>query len=73
MPGTNVEKLKTELEAAKAKGDPRALKKPIPVVVTFDNGETFKGSAFEVRPDGLVMVQTGNCDLGVRLSTISIE
>ncbi len=71
MPRTNVEKLKAELVAAKVKGDPHTLKKPIPVIATLDNGETYKGLAFEVRPNGLVMVQTGNCDLGVQLSSIS--
>jgi len=73
MPKTDVEKLKAELVAAKVKGDPHTLKKPIPVVATLDNGETYKGLAFEVRPDGLIMVQTGNCDLGIQLSNISIE
>jgi hypothetical protein len=73
MPKTSIEKLKAELEAAKAKGGPHSLKKPIPVVANLDNGETYKGLAFEVRPDGLVMVQTGNCDLGIQLSNISIE
>ncbi len=73
MPGINIEKLKAELAVAKVKGDPHTLKKPIPVVVTLDNGETYKGFAFEVRPNGLVMVKTGNCDLGIRLSNISIE
>jgi len=37
----------------------------------LDNGETYKGFAFEVRPNGLVMVQAGNCDLGVQLSSIN--
>jgi len=71
MPKTNTEKLKAELMAAKVKGDPHTLKEPIPVIVSLDNGETYKGSAFEVRPNGLVMVQAGNCDLGVQLSCIS--
>ena len=71
MPSTNVEKLKAKLEAAKVKGDPHTLKRPIPVIATLDNGETYKGLAFEVRPNGLVMVQTGNCDLGVQLSSIN--
>ena len=71
MARTNAEKLKAELVAAKVKDDSHTLKKPIPVVVTLDNGETYKGNAFEVRPNGLVMVQTGNCDLGVQLSSIS--
>lgn len=71
MPKTNAEKLNAELVAAKVKGDPHTLKEPIPVTVTLDNGEIYKGSAFEVRPDGLIMVQTGNCDLGVQLSSIS--
>ena len=73
MPRTNAEKLKAELVAAKVKGDPHTLKEPIPVTVTLDNGETYKGFAFEVRPNGLVMVQTGNCDLGVQLSGLSTE
>ena len=73
MPRTDAEKLKAELVAAKVKGDPHTLKEPIPVTVTLDNGETYKGFAFEVRPNGLVMVQTGNCDLGVQLSCISKE
>ena len=71
MPKTNAEILKTELVAAKVKGSSHPLKEPIPVTVNLDNGETYKGVAFEVRPDGLVMVQTGNCDLGVQLSSIS--
>ena len=70
MPKTNTEKLKAEVAAAKAKGDSHALKQPIPVLATLDNGETYKGFAIEVRPDGLVMVQTGNCDLGIQLSHI---
>ena len=73
MPKTNVEKLKAELMAANVKGDPHTLKNPIPVTATLDNGEIYKGLAFEVRPNGLVMVQTGNCDLGVQLSSINCE
>jgi hypothetical protein len=71
MSRTNAEKLKAELVAAKVKNDPHTLKEPIPVIATLDNGETYKGFAFEVRPNGLVMVQTGNCDLGVQLSSIN--
>ena len=71
MPKTNADILKTELVAAKVKGSPHALKEPISVTVNLDNGEIYKGTAFEVRPDGLVMVQAGNCDLGVKLSNIS--
>ena len=71
MPRTNAEKLKAELVAAKVKGDPHTLKEPIPVLATLDNGETYKGFAIDVRPNGLVMVQTGNCDLGVQLSSIN--
>ena len=73
MPKTHIDKLKTELAAAKDKGVPHTLKKPIPIVVNLDNGETYKGLAFEVRPDGLVMVNTGNCDLGIQLTNISKE
>ncbi len=71
MPITDIEKLKAKLEATKVKGVPHTLKKPIPVTATLDNGEIYKGFAFEVRPNGLVMVRTGNCDLGVQLSNIS--
>jgi hypothetical protein len=71
MPKTDTEKLKTEIAAAQAKGDSHVLKQPIPVLATLDNGETYKGMAVEVRPDGLVMVQTGNCDLGIQLSHIT--
>ena len=71
MARTNTEKLKAELVAAKVKGDPHTLKEPIPVVATLDNGEIYKGFAFEVRPNGLVMVRSGNCDLGVQLSNLN--
>lgn len=71
MPRTNAEKLKAELVAAKVKGNPHTLKEPIPVIATLDNGETYKRFAFEVRPNRLVMVQTGNCDIGVQLSSIN--
>jgi hypothetical protein len=71
MPKTNVEKLEAELVAAKVKGESHTLKEPIPVIANLDNGEIYKGFAFEVRPNGLIMVQTGNCDLGVQLSTLS--
>jgi len=71
MARTNTEKLKAELVAAKVKGDPHTLKEPIPVVATLDNGEIYKGFAFEVRPNGLVMVRAGNCDLGVQLSNLN--
>lgn len=70
MPKTNAEKLKAELVAAKVKDAPHTLKKPIPVTVTLDNGESYKGQAFEVRPNGLIMVRAGNCDLGVPLSNV---
>ncbi len=70
MAKSNAEKLNAELVAAKVKDVPHTLKEPIPVIVTLDNGEIYKGVACEVRPNGLVMVQTGNCDLGVQLSSI---
>jgi len=73
MSRTNVEKLKAELVAAKVKGDAHTLKEPIPVIATLDNGEIYKGFAFEVRPNGLIMVRSGNCDLGIQLSSISKE
>ena len=71
MSKTDAEKLKAELVAAKVKGASHTLKKSIPVIATLDNGETYKGHAFEIRPNGLVMVRAGNCDLGVPLSSIS--
>ncbi len=71
MAGKISENLKTELELAKTKGDSITLKDPVPVVVNLDNGETYKGFAYEARPNGLIMVQTGNCDLGVQLSSIT--
>lgn len=73
MSGTDVKKLKAKLEATKVKGVPHTLKDPIPVTTTLDNGEVYKGVAFEVRPNGLIMVRTGNCDMGVPLSSISTE
>ena len=73
MPRTNAEKLKAELKVAKVKGVPHALKEPVPVIAPLDNGEIYKGFAFEVRPNGLVMVRTGNCDLGVQLTNISAK
>ena len=73
MPSSNIEKLKAKLTATEAKGVPHTLKDPIPVIATLDNGEVYKGVAFEVRPNGLVMLRTGNCDVGVQLSSLSAE
>jgi len=73
MPRTDVEKLKAKLVTTKAKGVSHTLKKTIPVTVTLDNGEIYTGVAFEIRPNGLVMVRTGNCDLGVQFSSISAK
>jgi hypothetical protein len=73
MARTNVEKLEAKLVATKVKGVPHTLKDPIPVTATLDNGEVYKGVAFEVRPNGLIMVRTGNCDVGVQLSSLSAE
>ena len=73
MPRTDVEKLEAKLVATQAKGVPHTLKDPIPVTATLDNGEIYKGVAFEVRPNGLIMLRTGNCDVGVQLSSISAE
>ena len=73
MPKTDIEKLKAKLVATKVKGVPHTLKEPIPVTANLDNGEIYKGVAFEVRPNGLIMVRVGNCDLGVQLSTLSTQ
>jgi hypothetical protein len=70
MPKTDAEKLEAKLEATKANGVPHTLKDPIPVTATLDNGEIYNGVAFEVRPNGLVMIRTGNCDVCVQLSSI---
>lgn len=71
MPETDIEKLKAKLVAAEVKGVAHTLKNPIAVTATLDNGEIYKGVAFEVRPNGLVMVRTGNCDMGVQLKSLS--
>ena len=73
MPITDAENLKAKLAATKVKGVPHTLKNPIPVTASLDNGEVYKGVAFEVRPNGLIMVRTGNCDMGVQLSSISTK
>jgi hypothetical protein len=73
MAGTDVEKLKAKLDATIVKGVAHTLKDPIPVIVTLDNGEIYKGVAFEVRPNGLIMVRAGNCDVGVQLPCISTK
>ena len=71
MAAVNLPRLIRRRAIAGHRVDPHTLKKPIPVIATLDNGETYKGLAFEVRPNGLVMVRTGNCDLGVQLSSIN--
>ena len=73
MSKANAKKLESELATAQEKGVAHLLKDPIPVVANLDNGEVYKGLAFEVRPNGLVMIQTGKCELGVQLSIISCE
>ena len=73
MSEADVEKLKAKLAATEVKGVAHTLKVPIPVTATLDNGEIYEGVAFEVRPNGLIMVRTGNCDMGVQLSSISTE
>ncbi len=81
MAKTNYDEAQTELIRAikeDAKEDaPFTFKEPIPVTVLLDNGVTYDGVAYEVQsesttfPAGLVMVRTGNSDIGVPVSYIS--
>ena len=77
MSKAKLDKVQTELNEAIQKDAPCTFEQPIPVLVTLDNGVTYKGEAFEVQaksdnfPNGLVMVRTANSDIGVPINYIS--
>jgi hypothetical protein len=66
-----------ELTRAIQEDAPCTFDDPIPVLVSLDNGVNYEGVAIEVQPkidkfpDGLVMVRTGNTDIGVPVSYLS--
>ena len=68
------DKAQAELTRAIQEDAPCTFDEPIPVLVSLDNGVDYEGDAIEVQPkcdtfpDGLVMVRTGNTDIGVPVS-----
>ncbi|HEY5774562.1 MAG TPA: hypothetical protein VIS57_00620 [Xanthomonadales bacterium] len=76
MVKTDLDEAQTELTRAIQKDAPCTFDEPIPVLVTLDNGVKYEGVAFEVQPEsnnfprGLVMVRTGNTDIGVPVNYI---
>ena len=76
MAKTDYDEAQTELIRAIKEDAPFTFEEPIPVQVFLDNGVTYDGVAYEVQPadttfpDGLVMVRTGNSDIGVPVSYI---
>jgi len=76
MAKTDLDEAQTELTRAINEDAPCAFDEPIPVQVLLDNGVTYDGVAYEVQPQsetfpaGLVMVRTGNSDIGVPVSYI---
>ena len=77
MAKTNYDEAQTELIRAIKEDAPFTFDEPIPVTVLLDNGVQYDGVAYEVQPEcdtfpaGLVMVRTGNADIGVPVSYIS--
>jgi len=77
MAKANYDEAQTELIRAIQEDAPCTFDDPIPVLVTLDNGVEYQGLAYEVQPEssnfpsGLVMVRTGNTDIGVPVSYIS--
>jgi hypothetical protein len=77
MGKTNYDEAQTELIRAIEEDAPHTFDEPIPVAVTLDNGVRYEGLAYEVQaksknfPAGLVMVRTGNTDIGVPVNYIS--
>ena len=77
MPKAKLDKVQTQLAGAIENDAPCTFEQPIPVLVTLDNGVKYKGEAIEVQassdtfPDGLVMVRSGNTDIGVPIRYIS--
>ena len=77
MPRGKLDKVQSQLADAIENEAPCAFEQPIPVLVTLDNGVKYKGEAIEVQassetfPEGLVMVRSGNTDIGVPIRYIS--
>jgi len=77
MAKTDYDEAQTELIRAIEEDAPSTFEEPIPVKVLLDNGVEYDGLAYEVQPKsdnfpaGLVMVRTGNTDIGVPVSYIS--
>jgi len=76
MTKADYDEAQTELIRAIQEDAPHTFNEPIPVQVTLDNGVKYEGVAFEVQakstnfPAGLVMVRSGNTDIGVPVSYI---
>ena len=74
MVKTDYDDAQTELTRAIEEDAPCTFDEPLAVIVTFDNGVVYYGLAVEVQaksdnfPAGLVMVRTGNTDIGVPVS-----
>ena len=74
MVKTDYDDAQTELTRAIEEDAPCTFDEPLAVIVTLDNGVVYDGLAVEVQaksdnfPAGLVMVRTGNTDIGVPVS-----
>jgi len=76
MAKSNLDKVQAELTLAIENDAPCTFDEPIPVQVTLDNGVKYEGLAIKAQPKstvfprGLVMVRTGNTDIGVPVNYI---
>jgi len=76
MAKTKLDEAQAELTRAIENDAPCTFDEPIPVLVTLDNGVKYEGVAIKVEPAdnvfprGLVMVRTGNTDIGVPVNYI---
>lgn len=79
MAKTKLDKAQAELTRAIENDAPCTFEEPIPVQVTLDNGVKYEGLAIEAQPKstvfphGLVMVRTGNTDIGVPVNYIKAK
>ena len=79
MGNSDYDEAQTELTRAIEDDAPCTFDEPMPVAVTLDNGVRYEGVAYEVQPksdsfpNGLVMVRTGNTDIGVPVNNISVR
>jgi hypothetical protein len=77
MGDADQDKVQVQLTRAIKKDAPCTFDEEILVLVTLDNGVTYKGVVVEVQPasddfpNGLVMVRTANSDIGVPVKYIS--